>query len=63
MGSTGRVYVYGIGGADMALPDGMTGLGGAPVRLCQIGRLAAVVSDTEMEVVRAERRHLSGARL
>ena len=59
MGSSGRVYVYGIGSAGMVLPDGITGLGGAPVRLCPIGRLAAVISDTEMEVVRAERRHLS----
>jgi hypothetical protein len=57
--SSGRVYVYGIGSADLVLPEGMTGLGGVPVRLCPIGRLAAVVSDTDMEVVRAERRHLS----
>jgi hypothetical protein len=57
--SSGRVYVYGIGSADLVLPEGMTGLGGLPVRLCPIGRLAAVVSDTDMEVVRAERRHLS----
>jgi hypothetical protein len=59
MGSSGRLYVYGIGGADMVLPEAMTGLGGVPVRLCPIGRLAALVSDTELEVVRAERRHLS----
>ena len=59
MGSSGRLYVYGIGSADMVLPEAMTGLGGVPVRLCPIGRLAALVSDTELEVVRAERRHLS----
>jgi hypothetical protein len=38
MGSSGRLYVYGIGGADMVLPEAMTGLGGVPVRLCPIGR-------------------------
>ncbi len=41
------------------LPAGLTGLGGAPVRLCTVGRLAAIVSDTELDVVRPERRHLS----
>jgi hypothetical protein len=29
------------------------------VRLCTVGRLAAIVSDTELDVVRPERRHLS----
>jgi hypothetical protein len=57
--SNGRLYVYAIGTADMVLPDGMTGLGGAPLRLCPVGRLAAVVSDTELDVVRPERRFLS----
>jgi hypothetical protein len=55
----GRVYVYAIGAADMRLPDGLAGLGGAPVRLCPVGRLAAVISDTALDVVRPERRHLS----
>jgi len=57
--SGGRLYVYAIGAADMLLPEGLAGLGGAPVRLCAVGRLAAIVSDTELDVVRPERRHLA----
>jgi hypothetical protein len=57
--SDGRVYVYAIGAADMPLPDGLAGLGGAAVRLCPAGRLAAVVSDTELDAVRPERRRLA----
>jgi hypothetical protein len=55
----GRVYVYAIGAADMRLPDGLVGLAGAPVRLCTVGRLAAVVSGTNLEGLRPERRYLS----
>jgi hypothetical protein len=55
----GRLYVYAIGNADMRLPDGLLGLGGAPVRLCAVGRLVAVVSDTELDSLRPERRYLS----
>ena len=60
MGSgSGRLYVYAIGAADVLLPKGLAGLGSAPVRLCPVGRLAAIVSDTEFDVVRPERRHLA----
>jgi hypothetical protein len=55
----GRLYVYAIGNADMQLPEGLMGLGGAPVRLCAVGRLAAVVSNTELDGLRPERRYLS----
>lgn len=57
--SSDRLYVYAIGSIDMVLPDGLTGLGGASLRLCAVGRLAAVVSDTDLDVVRPERRFLS----
>ena len=59
MGSGSRLYVYGISHAEVALPDGLAGLGGAPVRRVPVGRLAALVSETEFDVVRPERRHLS----
>lgn len=59
MDSGSRFYVYGVSHAGVALPDGLTGLGGAPVRTVQVGRLAAIVSATEHDVVRPERRYLS----
>jgi hypothetical protein len=60
MASTGgRVYVYAVGAADMRLPVGLAGIGAAPVRLCGVGRLAAVVSDTDLDGLRPERRYLS----
>jgi hypothetical protein len=54
-----RIWVYAVTTADVVLPAGLVGLGGAPVRLCAVGRLAAVVSDTDLDMVRPERRYLS----
>jgi hypothetical protein len=60
MGSdSGRLYVYAISAADVALPPDLAGLGGEPVRLCVVGRLAAIVSDTDLDAVRPQRRFLS----
>jgi len=57
--NSGRLYVYAVSAADVVLPEGITGLGGEPVHLVPVGRLAAVVSDTDLDVVRPERRFLS----
>jgi hypothetical protein len=57
--SSGRLYVYAVTSADVVLPADLKGLDGAPVRLCVVGRLAAIVSDTDLDVVRPERRYLS----
>jgi hypothetical protein len=57
--SSGRLYVYAVCAADVGLPPDLKGLDGAPVWLCEVGRLAAIVSDTELDVVRPERRFLS----
>jgi hypothetical protein len=54
-----QVYIYAVSSADVVLPTDLKGLGGVPVRLCTVGRLAAVVSDTDLDVVRPERRYLS----
>jgi len=59
MGSGTRVYVYGIAPAGTALPQGLAGLGAVPIRTVEVGRLAAIVSGTERDVVRPERRNLS----
>jgi hypothetical protein len=61
MGSSdgGQVYIYAISTADVGLAADLTGLGGAPLRLCVVGRLAAIISDTDLDVVRPERRYLS----
>lgn len=53
-----RLYVYGIGHAEGVLPDGLTGLANAPVHAVTVGRLAAIVSDIAVDVVRPERRNL-----
>lgn len=59
MESGSRLYVYCISYSGITLPDGLTGLAGMPVRSVKVGRLAAVVSDIEFDVVRPERRYLS----
>ncbi|MGV9276740.1 GvpL/GvpF family gas vesicle protein [Streptomyces griseosporeus] len=53
-------YVYGItAGSDLALPDGLTGVGEPPlpVRVVRAGELAAIVSDAP-EGLRPKRRDL-----
>jgi hypothetical protein len=46
------LYVYCLGdGLSEALVEGLAGVGGAPVRLLSLGRLAAFVSETEDDPV------------
>lgn len=58
MGAPG-VSLYAVGCAGLVLPEGVTGLGGAPLRLVEAGGLVAVVSDAPGAKVRPERRHLA----
>ena len=53
------VYVYGVARSDLVLPENLVGVRGAQVRICEIGAIAAVVSNIDVDVIRAERKNLS----
>jgi hypothetical protein len=53
------LYLYAIADANTAVPEGLTGLGDAPVESLPIGRLNVVVSPIANTRLRPERRHLA----